>query len=114
MAKGTNRAHYLVSAGHVGTGAGQSPYDYLYEHSTTRNPLHQVGDRVVLPDGRVFRYAKASGTMQCDYAAKFCNNEFIEYVAVAAAQAVGDREVNQPVYEFHRGLLTPARVGEGS
>lgn len=30
--------------------------EFLYETSTTRNPEYKIGDRVQLPDGRVFHY----------------------------------------------------------
>ncbi len=92
MAKGKARATLLGIQGQVQH--TQAPnWDFLYRRSTVRDSDWNIGDRVVTPDGRVFRYAKASGTMQCDYPAVFANNEFIEYSSIATAQAVGDKEV---------------------
>lgn len=63
----------------------------LHERSDTQNYL--MGTRRITPDGRVFRYAKAVGTLQCDYACKFVAGEIFEYVALGATQAVKDSQV---------------------
>ena len=38
-------------------------YDFLYRTSTIRDPRYYIGDRVVLPDGRVFRYGYSAGAL---------------------------------------------------
>ncbi len=38
-------------------------WNFLYQHSTTKNPEYNVGDRVCLPDGRAFRYCKCGTTL---------------------------------------------------
>lgn len=42
-------------------GVYESPiqnWNFLYEHTSTKNPNWNIGDRVCLPDGRVFRYGR--------------------------------------------------------
>jgi len=51
-------------------------WSFLYEVSTTRNPEYHVGDRVVLPDGRVFRYAKVGQNRTSGYAFSFYSHKF--------------------------------------
>lgn len=59
MAKGRNRTHYLDEDNLHVYEYPTPNHDFLYDQSTTRNPLYNLGDRIVLGDGRVFRYAKA-------------------------------------------------------
>jgi len=40
----------------------QTDWDFLYTHSTIKHPSYNIGDRVALPDSRVFRYAKCGYT----------------------------------------------------
>ncbi|KKN77431.1 hypothetical protein LCGC14_0359900 [marine sediment metagenome] len=92
MAKGKWKATLLGIQGLIGH--RQAPdWDFLYARSTTINPNYVVGDRVVTPDGRVFRYAKAGGTLQCDYACKFSYNEYIEYATLAQSEVAGAKSV---------------------
>ena len=63
---------------------GVPNWAYLYMASTTKTPKFNIGDRVVTPDGRVFRYALAGGTIQPEFAV--CNNTFSTTNAVAPAQ----------------------------
>lgn len=57
MARGKTRAQYLGSAGYVES-VKEMTWDFLYRASTSKDPLYNLGDRVALADGRVFRYAK--------------------------------------------------------
>ena len=74
-------------------------WNFLYETSTTKNPQYDVGDRVVLPDGRVFRYGKsysslASGqVMGPGYGACFYGQAGSRSGLVAATQALGDKSL---------------------
>ena len=46
--------------------------EFLYEHSSTKNPEYNIGDRVLLPDGRVFRYGlMANSGQECSKGVKF-------------------------------------------
>jgi len=58
MSKGKAHVNYLGREGLVGH--SQIPdWDFIYTASTVKDPKWSVGDRVVLPDGRVYRYSKA-------------------------------------------------------
>jgi hypothetical protein len=79
-----NRSLYLGREGMVGQ-KSQPDWDFLYAASSVKDPAFNVGDRVVTPDGRVFRYAKSAGTCNPEvgaYKAKKTNT-----VAVAPTQA---------------------------
>jgi len=92
MSKLTPRVNYLGDAGLVQS-VDKGAWDFLYRHSTVKDAKWNIGDRAVLPDGRVFRYAKAGGTLQCDYACKFSYNEYIEYAALAQSEVVDANSV---------------------
>jgi hypothetical protein len=55
---GKNRVNLMGREGFVSMSEAPS-YDFLYEVSTVKPAKWNLGDRVVLPDGRVFRLAKA-------------------------------------------------------
>ena len=46
---------------------GVPNWAFLYNASTTKLPKYNIGDRVVTPDGRVFRYALAGGTIHTEF-----------------------------------------------
>lgn len=46
---------------------GVPNWAFLYTASTTKHPKYNIGDRVVTPDGRVFRYALAAGTIHTEF-----------------------------------------------
>ncbi len=73
--------------------AGQ--WDFLYQTSTVINPKYGVGDRVLLPDGRVFRYAKATNAMPtCKFGVKFYGQIGDGLgVSMAINHAVGERDI---------------------
>lgn len=59
MAKGKAKVNYLGREGVVMPQTTPS-WAFIYEASTVKHPKYNIGDRVVLPDGREFRYAKSS------------------------------------------------------
>jgi hypothetical protein len=74
--------------------AGQ--WDFLYTTSTEKNPKYDIGDKMVLPDGRVFRYAKSGGACWTGRGVTFENAipaTGIDYSLLAAAAVIGDRSV---------------------
>lgn len=95
MSKSTARVDYLGSAGLVQS-VSQGSWDFLYRANTVIDPKWNVGDRVVLPDGRVFRYGKAENlvrnTMQ---GLKFYGRveDGITYKTPTQSQAIGDLEI---------------------
>lgn len=79
------RVNYVSEGGEVYRTGTYGGWDFIYTASTVKDPRYNIGDRVVLPDGRVYRYALASGTVYTEwgcYKSKKTNT-----VAVAPAQA---------------------------
>ena len=94
MAQGKARTKLLDHAAGLveGSSSGRS-WDFLYETSTVKQPDYYPGDRVVLPDGRAFRYAKATNIVTSHYqGVKFWAElgDGVGYVLPQQAQAVGD------------------------
>lgn len=67
--------------------------NFLYGASTTKDVDYNIGDRICLPDGRVFRYAKAGNTLNQNYGAKSWNKALVTYSLLGASQVVGDTQV---------------------
>jgi len=67
--------------------------EFLYEHSSTINPEYNIGDRVLLPDGRVFRYGlMANSGQECSKGVKFGGTMADHGIALcspASAELVG-------------------------
>ena len=59
MSKGKAKSTLLGIQGLVGHKTAPD-WSFIYETSLVRDPDWNIGDRVVLPDGREFRYAKSS------------------------------------------------------
>lgn len=92
MSKGKASALYLHREGLVGH--SDSPdWSFIYETSLTKAPKWNIGDRVMLPDGREFRYAKSSGVCASGQACDFVATGFQSYSTPSVAAAVGDTEV---------------------
>jgi hypothetical protein len=86
MAQGIGRTTHIGVVGMVTrSGYDAGPYDFLYVASTTKHPVYNVGDAVVTPDGRKFRYGYAGGTCATEWAC--CNEKLSNANAVAPAQA---------------------------
>ncbi len=90
----TARVNYLGGAGLVQS-VSQGAWDFIYETSLVRNSKWNVGDRIVLPDGRVYRYAKAGNIIANIRQGVKCYNlksDGVSYTA-ATASAIGDKEI---------------------
>jgi len=70
-------------------------WEFLYRKSLVRDDRHQVGDRVVLPDGRVYRYAKSgdANRLNTDLLCSFQEDEVQGWEALKNSQVIGDTEV---------------------
>jgi hypothetical protein len=66
MSKGIGNVNYIRQGSQVTVG-DQPNWGFLYQASTVIDPRFVVGDRQVTPDGRVFRYAKAGGTIRSEF-----------------------------------------------
>ncbi len=69
MAKGKGKSTLLGIQGLVGH-ATAPDYGFLYKTTIVKSEKWNVGDRVVTPDGRVFRYAKAAGALNPQFGAQ--------------------------------------------
>lgn len=92
MSKGKWKSTLLAIQGVIGHKTAPD-WDFLYQVSTVRNANYNIGDRVVLPDGRVFRYALSTGTLVTSAGAKCWDEETIKYASIAANRAVGDKYI---------------------
>lgn len=88
--KGIADVELIGSAGQVVT-PNATEWDFLYSVSSVKDPAHNIGDRVVTPDGRTFRYAKAAGTCSTGFGAK-CTSVFAG-LTLQASPAIGDNFV---------------------
>ena len=68
-------------------------WEFIYRTSTVRDSRWNIGDRVALPDGRVFRYAKSGGALVVDRACDFVEDEAHTYTTIKTAAVVGATEV---------------------
>jgi hypothetical protein len=68
----------------------------LYETSLVRDPAWWVGDKVVLPDGREFHYAKSSAALVTSMGCNFTSTGYTAITAFATAHAVGSKTVIIP------------------
>ena len=68
MAKGKNKVFHLGGPGQANP-SDLGEWDFIYVASSVQDPKYHVGDRAVLPDGRVFRYAKSAGTVLSGFGA---------------------------------------------
>jgi len=95
--RGIARASYVSSAGEVIVqGEDVGYWDFIYSVSAVKAREWNVGDRVVLPDGRVFRYGFSSGACWAGRGVKFTEDIAtygLDWVLAASNQAVGDREI---------------------
>jgi len=94
MAKGKACTVYLGREGLV-QAMDMPDYNFLYDPATSvKDSRWNIGDRCVLPDGRVFRYAKSSGAC---YTYRFCMFDgaiAVSYTAALQAQAIGDTSIH--------------------
>ena len=95
MAKGKASVNYLGRAGLVSM-RDIPDYDFLYKTSLTIDPKWAIGDQLVLPDGREYRYAKSAAACISGQGCEFTDTGFVAYTAFTTAAAVDAREVSVP------------------
>jgi hypothetical protein len=87
MTRGIANVDYLRQGSEVVVqGDYASNWSFLYAASTVKDPKWNIGDRVVTPDGRVFRYSLAGGTILSEFGV--CQPDLSITNAVAPAQSV--------------------------
>lgn len=95
MSKGKAKVTYLDKQGLVAH-ANAPSWDFIYEVSTLKNPNYNIGDRVVLPDGREFHYAKSAAACISGQGCEFTYAGYTAYTSFATNASVGDTEVTVP------------------
>lgn len=94
MSKGNAKVNYLGRASLVGHSTA-SNWSFIYDASLTKDPKWNIGDRIVLPDGRVFRYGKCGATIaDMKHGLKNHNLLITELDAIAVAAAVGQNYID--------------------
>lgn len=110
MAKGKAKVVYVDSSGDVRHKSAPT-WDFIYAVSLTKDPDWNIGDRVVLPDGREYRYARADGACYAGQGCEFTAVGFNDYQAADVAQAIGDRQVTIPDAATHAIVAEDALRG---
>lgn len=95
MSKNIGKVKYIQDSGQV-IKKDAGSWDFLYTVSVTKDPLWNVGDRVVLPDGREFNYAKSAAAITTNLACNFTATGYTAYTAAAVAAAIGARKITVP------------------
>jgi len=93
MSKGIAKVE-LVGQGSQVTVDDVPNWAFIYAVSLVKSLKYAIGDRVVLPDGREFRYAKSSGVCASGQSVDFDQTGIIPYTAFEAAAAIGDTEIS--------------------
>lgn len=113
------KSNYVAETGYVRK-VDTGGWDFLYRASSVKDERYNVGDRVVLPDGRVFRYAFAAGTCNPEvgaYKAKKTNTVAVAPAQATGAGAVGSRTVtvtiDTEIGELATGVLTENELAGG-
>lgn len=95
MSKGKAQVNYLHREGLVGN-SNAPDWGFIYSTSLVKDPKWNVGDRVVLPDGREYRYAKSSAACTTNVGCEFTSTGYVSYTAFATNHAVGVDEITIP------------------
>ena len=95
MAKGKAKVNYVDQTGDVTHGTAPS-WDFIYRTSLVRDPDYNIGDRVVLPDGREYRYAKSAAALNTSMACQFTALGTVANTPATEAVAIGESKVTVP------------------
>ena len=100
MARGKAKVIYVDSPGDVRHKSAPT-WDFIYATSLIKSERFDIGDRVVMPDGREFRYAKSDGACYAGQGCEFTAVGFSDYQNADVAQVIGDRQVSIPDAATH-------------
>lgn len=92
---GKAKVNYIDQTGDV-THSKAPSWEFIYRTSLVKDSEYNIGDRVVLPDGREFRYAKSASTLNTSEACHHTGTGVIAYVAATESVAVGVSKVTIP------------------
>lgn len=93
--KGIANVEYVRQGSEV-TSADQPNWGFIYCVSAVKDERWAIGDRVVLPDGREFNYAKSSAACISGQGAEFTATGYVAITAFTTSAAVGATSVTVP------------------
>jgi hypothetical protein len=95
MAKGKNRIQIIGMQG-MALSDKWADWSFIYSTSTTKDPLHNPGDVVVVPGRGVFVYSKSSAACISGQGCEFTYAGYVAYTAFTTTAAVGAMLVTIP------------------
>ena len=95
MTKGKAKVNYLGRSGVVMPQTTPS-WDFIYKVSLIKHPKYEIGDRVVLPDGREYRHGFSESIMYTTQACHFSDAGAVGWTTMVVAASVGDFEITCP------------------
>lgn len=95
MSKGIQNIHIVRQGSEVVMSDAQ-PYGFVYETSLVKSEKWFCGDRLVLPDGREYKYAKSTAALLSGQGCEFSAVGYTVYTAFAVSAAIGDTGVTVP------------------
>ncbi|MCX7429362.1 MAG: hypothetical protein NTW96_27530 [Planctomycetia bacterium] len=108
MDRGIAKVDYVQTKGAV---VSNSPnWSFIYSKSTLKDAQFALGDRIVLPDGREFRYAKSSAACLSGQGCEFTGTGYVAITAFTVPAAVAAILVSVPA-ATHAALTADALRG---
>jgi hypothetical protein len=95
MSKGIGNVDYVRQGSEV-TVADQPNWGFIYTTSLVKDERWALGDRVVLPDGREFNYAKSSAACISGQGCEFVATGYIAITTFTVTAVVGATTVSVP------------------
>lgn len=95
MAKGKQKRVILGTQSLVGHTEAPD-WGFIYNTSLTKDPKWNLGDAVVLPDGREFVYSKSTEAIATGLGCNFTAAGYISYTTMTVAASAGDKELTVP------------------
>ena len=73
-----------------------SQFGFIYETTSVKQPKYEIGDRVVLDDGREYRYCLSTTALITVMGCMFVSPGLVGYTAAVLPAAIGDKVVTVP------------------
>jgi len=110
MAKGKNRIWILGQPGGV-LSTKAVDWSYIYSASTTKDPLHYVGDVSIVPGRGIFVFSKSSAACISGQGCEFTYTGYVSYTAFVVTAAVGATSITVPAATHAALTLDELRNG---
>ena len=95
MARGKNRRQILGFQGTIQSDK-YADWDFIYQTSTAKDNLYNIGDTVELADGRKFTYAKSSAACISGQGCEFTYTGYVAITTFTVSAAVGALSISVP------------------